>query len=136
MLTRFEKCTLVFLDPDNGTRSLSHASQAQRHAGLNEVREFRRPHDRALLLIKFPARIEFDRQEAELHDQLRQATGAERMLTMRTSATVQTRTGSWVPRFRWFTLIDHDDELGERLGRFAEVLNRVEGAKASVRHGV
>jgi hypothetical protein len=136
MLTRLKECNLVFLDPDNGTRSLFRATQAQRYAGLDEVRGFRRPYDRALLLIKFPARVEFDRQEDELHGQLRHATGAERILTMRTSAMVQTKTGRWVPRFRWFTLLDHDDALGERLERFARVLNSVEGVKASVRRGV
>jgi hypothetical protein len=124
----FENCKLVFVNPDNGV-----GSSSRRHATFEEIRFLRRPGGKALLLIKFPGRVEFNRQEDLYHAALRLNTGADRMLTLRTSVAVRTDNGRVVPRFRWFTLLDYDDVLAERLEDFARKLDAIPGATARVR---
>ena len=53
-------------------------------------------------------------QEDEYHPGLRVSTGANRLMTIRTSVAVPLSNGLLVPRLRWFTLIDFDDELRQR----------------------
>ena len=50
----------------------------------------------------------------------RTETHAENIVTLRTSVSVPTATGHYVPRLRWFTLIDADTVLTDRAKAFAE----------------
>jgi hypothetical protein len=128
MAQQLEKCNLVFIDPDNGVGRLG-----RRHASFEEIRRLRRPGNRALVLIKFPARIRFDEQEDAYHEALRANTGADEILTLRTSVTVVARSGRPVPTFRWFTMLDLDDCLVSRFVDFARKLDSIPGATAMVR---
>jgi hypothetical protein len=124
----FAKADLVFLDPDNGVGRVG-----KRHATLDEVRLLRRPGQRALVLIKFPGRTPFDEQEDVYCDAIRRATGTSRLITLRTYVSVPNSSGGKVPRFRWFTMIDHDDVLARRFASFADKLNSIPGASAFIR---
>jgi hypothetical protein len=123
-------CRLVFLDPDNGL-----GETTLRHATFEEVKLLRRPGERALVLIKFPGRESFGAQEARYHDHLRTKTGVEHLLTMRTSVTVPAKNGAVAPRFRWFTLLDPDDELAARFDVFANQLSRIRNVNAVISDG-
>ena len=127
MTSSLEGTGIVFLDPDNGLGGCS-----PRHATLEEVKSLRRPGERTIVLIKFPGRVPFDQQQASFHESLRTGTGADRIRTIRTSVTVPTANGGVVPRLRWFTLIDCDDLLAARLGRFADRVNAIPGARATI----
>jgi len=127
MAQAMSAASLVFLDPDNGV-----GSDSTRHASLNEVKLLRRAPDRSLVLIKFPARVKYAEQERVFFEQIHEATGAERILNMRTSVMVPSRVNGFVPRLRWFTIIDYDDAIAARFRRFAETLNSIPGAKATV----
>jgi hypothetical protein len=128
MVRKLDSSELVFLDPDNGL-----GRSGRRHTTLDEVRLLRRPSERALVLIKFPGRIPFDLQEDAYHNALRLETGVKRLLTLRTSVAVPAANGRTVPRFRWFTLLDHDDGLAARFATFANTLNSIAGATATFR---
>ena len=129
MAQSFGNADLVFLDPDNGVGR----HRGRRHATLAEVKLLRRPGERALVLIKFPARTRFDKQEETYHGDIRRETGASRLLTLRTSVAVPTSSGGKVPRSRWFTMIDHDDVLAGRFVNFAHKLSSIPGARAIIR---
>jgi hypothetical protein len=45
----------------------------------------------------------------------------------------QTANARVVPRFRWFTLLDYDDVLAERLVNFARKLDAIPAATARIR---
>jgi hypothetical protein len=118
---KLEKSRLLFIDPDNSV----HPHPTIRHASYKEV-NLLRERGRALLLIKFPARIPYDRQVKEYGEALRNFAGAERSLTLRTRTMLQIENGNGtVSRSRWFTLIDGDQVLEERFRLFAMLANSI-----------
>ncbi len=127
MVRGLSDCDLIFVDPDNG---LGRATP--RHTTLDELKSLR-CHGRVILLIKFPGRVSFDRQEDAYHDLLRKGSGATDVITLRTSVAVSGTNGHSVPRCRWFTLLDHNAELADRMSSFATRLNGIDGATASIR---
>lgn len=126
MVEKLSPSDLVFLDPDNGLGRVS-----RRHATVEEIKSLRRS-GRAIVLIKFPGRIQFDQQQSDHHAGIRTATGAEDIVTLRTSVIVPSLNGGKVPRFRWFTMLDHNQELLNRMSEFMVRLNAVPGVRASM----
>lgn len=116
-----ETADIVFLDPDNGL-----GQSAQKHATLPEVRQLRRK-GRAIVFISFPRRTTHDQQIKDLHQQLKATSGAETVVTLRTTISIARAAGSrsTVPRARWFTMIDPDDALLTRAEMFAATLNSI-----------
>lgn len=127
MCCQLADCDLVFVDPDNGLGRLT-----PRHATLEEIKALRRP-GRTIVLIKFPGRVPFDIQEDDYHAILQAETGAERIMTLRSSVAVPSANGQKVPRFRWFTLLDHDGTLADQVSAFTNRLGMISGAKALIR---
>lgn len=120
---------LVFLDPDNG---LGEATK--KHATFSELRLLRQL-GRAVAFISFPGRsMKHDALVQHLHDRLAEETGADRILTLRTSVSVLRSAGSafLVPRQRWFTVIDVDDALIDRATQYAGRLNAMPRVKAEL----
>ncbi len=131
MKDSLQKASIVFLDPDNGIGCAS-----ERHATVAEVAAMRQP-GRALVLIKFPGHTEsHDTQIETYHGLLRDQAGAVSVITLRTCVCVAVVNKNGlpqrVPRIRWFTIIDADDCLIERAGRFARKLNGIENCKADI----
>jgi hypothetical protein len=121
------ECDLVFLDPDNGL-----GSDPEKHATFTEVRDLRRI-GRAIVFISFPKRVKHDLQLRELHEKLRNETGAQDVFTIRTSVSVRSgSTGNFVPRARWFTVVDADSVLLNRAQSFAIALSSIPRAKATI----
>ena len=120
---------LVFLDPDNG---LGEATE--KHATFSELRLLRQL-GRAVAFITFPGRsMKHDALVQHLHDRLAEETGADRILTLRTSVSVLRSAGSafLVPRQRWFTVIDVDEALIDRATQCADRLNAMARVKAEL----
>ncbi len=112
-------CSIVFLDPDNGI------GLTERHATIHEVVTMRQP-GRALMLIKFPARVNHVRQLEAYHASLRGQTHCSSLVTLRTIVWNKR------PTQRWFTIIDADDALVTRAERFVHALNGIEGCKGDI----
>jgi hypothetical protein len=121
MAHRLRDCGLVFLDPDNGV-----GAPSRRHATLGEVRGFLRP-GRAVLLIKFPARVAFAQQVRGYHVELHGSCGAHSVITLQASCTV----GRGVARC-WFTLLDGSEDAERRFRSFAARLETIPGARAPI----
>ncbi len=120
-------CDLVFLDPDNGL-----GSDPEKHATFAEVRALRKT-GRAIVFITFPKRVSHDLQVRELHQRLRNETGTETVFTIRTSVSVQSSNPKYfVPRARWFTLVDADATLLHRAQSFALALSSIRRAVAKI----
>lgn len=113
MLCKVKDCPLVFLDPDNGVGNAD-----VQHATFDEIRRLRQTGVRATVLIKFPGRENFDEQERRYHQQLQESTGALNVRTFRTSVMVPGKRRNWVPRCRWFTVLDYDASVAERFVKF------------------
>ena len=114
---------IVFLDPDNGV-----GEDGEKHATCSEIRLLRQP-GRAVAFITFPKRIKHDIQLQQLHQRLTAETDAETIMTLRTSVSVRVA-GSYVPRARWFTIVDPDAELTARAQAFATALASVPRVRA------
>jgi hypothetical protein len=116
-----EAADLVFLDPDNGL-----GDHPEKHARFSEVQDLRRP-GRAIVFITFPGRVKHDILLQRLHDRL-----SGEVLTLRTSAAVPTTKGAYVPRVRWFTVVDPDAELTTRTQTFATALSAMPRVSARI----
>ena len=115
---------LVFLDPDNGI-----GKETQKHATFSEIRLLRKP-GRAIVFITFPGRnMKHDALLRQLHERLADEADAENIVTLRTSVSVPSAAG-YVPRLRWFTLVDPDYELIVRAQAFERALAFVPHVKA------
>jgi hypothetical protein len=119
---------LVFLDPDNGV-----GRAGRRHALVSEIDRLREEPSRAVLLIKFPGMVQFDQQELGYHSLLSSQRCDLEILTLRTSVMVQCKDNRWVPRARWFTLLNPDASLKTRFLEFRDRLNSMPKTKASLR---
>lgn len=120
---------LVFLDPDNGL-----GGETQKHATFEEVRHLRR-RGRTIVFITFPGRsMTHDNLVATLHAQLSGQANAERAVTLRTSVSVRRGPDSaaYVPRLRWFTMVDPDDVLIQRARQFATTLSGLPRVRATL----
>jgi hypothetical protein len=115
MADHLSGCGLVFLDPDIGVGT------SDRHATPFEIAELLRTKKRTLALIKFPGRVKHDEQIAGYHEELLAVKGVEGLITLRTP----------VMRTRWFTLLNPDAALKDRLRDFCERLQDI-GVKASL----
>lgn len=116
MVRTLEPADLVFLDPDNGL-----GGESSKHATFAEVRALRRP-GRAIVFITFPGRNKpHEVLVRELHERLRSEVGASAVVTVRTSVAVPSlkKPGGFVPRQRWFTVLDAGTDLRARIGTFA-----------------
>jgi hypothetical protein len=120
MKSLLQESSIVFLDPDNGV-----GRESERHTTVAEVELIRQP-GRAVVLIKFPARENHDKQLEAYHDLLRDQSGAVAIVTVRTRVWLQQ------PRFRWFTIVDADDTLVARARQFAHKLSGIEKCSADV----
>jgi hypothetical protein len=127
MCRQLADCDLVFVDPDIGLGPLKPS-----YVTLEEIKALRRP-GRTVVLIKFPAHVKFDIQEDAYHAELQAATGANRIMTLRSSVAVPSTNGRKMPRLRWFTLLDHDEILADRISAFATRLDMIPGAWAHIR---
>jgi hypothetical protein len=116
---------IVFLDPDNGI-----GKETKKHATFSEIRLLRKPEkpERAIVFITFPGRsMKHDDLVRQLHERLvdETETRAENIVTLRTSVSVPTAEGKYVPRLRWFTVVDADKKLTSRAQNFAKKLTSV-----------
>lgn len=120
---------IVFLDPDNGV-----GRETEKHATFSEIRMLRKP-DRAIVFISFPGRsMKHDALVQQLHAQLANEAGASNAVTLRTSVSLPRASGSssYVPRQRWFTVVDPDAELLARARIFTVALASMPRARASL----
>ena len=120
---------LVFLDPDNGI-----GAETEKHATFKEIRLLRKP-GRAIVFITFPGHnLKHDVLVQQLHEQLAAEVGAETAITLRTSVSVPRAAGSryYVPRARWFTVVEPDAELTARARAFAIALGAVPRVSAQL----
>lgn len=121
-------CNLVFLDPDTG---LSGPTD-DKHVTPSEIRRLHQP-GRTIVLISFSRAQKT--HTATLHEMLlSEESGARSVITLRTNVSVPERPGATkvVQRARWFTLIDPDNDLIERMVRFSGMLKRLPRANASI----
>ena len=116
-----EGTDVVFLDPDKGL-----GAEDKLHATMAEVQILRRP-GRAVAFIRFPGRTNHGNQVLRLHQQLRVETAAEAVVTVRTNVSVPRFDGSpyLVQRQRWFTVVDPDATLIDRIRGFVHALEAV-----------
>jgi hypothetical protein len=117
---------IVFLDPDNGIDK-----ETKKHATFSEIRQLRQE-KRAIVFITFPGRhMKHDALVRQLHDRLVAETDAKskNIVTLRTSVSVPAAEGKYVPRLRWFTVVDADKELTSRAEAFAKDLTSVPRVK-------
>jgi len=120
---------LVFLDPDNGI-----GAETKKHATFKEIRLLCKP-GRAIVFITFPGHsLKHDVLVQQLHEQLAAEVGAETAITLRTSVSVPRSAGSryYVPRARWFTVVEPDAELTARARAFAIALGSVPRVSAQL----
>jgi hypothetical protein len=120
---------IVFLDPDNGL-----GGETPKHATYAEVRLLRRP-GRAIVFITFPGRsTTHEEQVRQMHARLATEADANRVITLRTNVSVPRgdRSGYFVQRPRWFTVVDPDGDLTWRVEAFAEALRAVPRVRAVV----
>ena len=123
-----KSANLVFLDPDNGIGKFS-----QKHASFAEIKLLLEEH-RAIAFITFPKRQKHNPQLEELHKNIREETGATSILTLRTSVSVPSFKNPKyvVPRARWFTLVNFDPALQERLKIYTHRLDQMTRVRASL----
>lgn len=125
--TALNEANIIFFDPDNG---LGKADA--KHATLEEVLNSRRT-GKAVVFITFPAYVPHDEQVQKLHEKLIREAGASSLVTLRTSVSVPTKTpNKFVPRARWFTVVDPDSALIDRTNAFSESLKIVPRVSANV----
>lgn len=109
---------LIFIDPDDGV-----GQAGVKHATWGEVRGFVGG-NRCVVFIKFPGRSSHSEQAIQLHEMAAKETGCDNIVTLRTNVSVPaTKSGCFVPRIRWFTLINPCKLLHERLETFADAIN-------------
>ena len=119
--TALDQSDIVFLDPDNGI-----GDPTERHATFYEIQTLKKS-GRAVVFITFPGRIKRDDLIAQLHERLINEAGSASAVTLWISVSVLCRPGSkfYVPRERWFTIVDPDKELVARARAFAAALQTV-----------
>jgi hypothetical protein len=119
---------LIFLDPDNGLSQ----RMSRKHATFEEVEALRQP-GRAIVFITFPGRTKpHPELLTDLHERLRIRAQVGFAMTLRTSVAVPSRNGGRIPRIRWFTVVDPDRILVERVHRFSRHLAALPGVRVHV----
>ena len=127
MRQKLAEADLVFLDPDNGI-----GNRSVKHATWGEVRSLVR-NDRCTTFITFPGRTLHDEQADRLHQLVKAETHCRSVVTIRTSIAVPaTKPGAFVPRARWFTLINPCTALLDRLAKFEATINAQPRMSASI----
>lgn len=123
--THLEAADLIFLDPDNGLGT------TLKHATSDELRSLNRQ-GRSMVFISFPSMNKpHDDQVAFLHERLIREANAREVLTLRTSVSVPRSRESpyFVPRSRWFTIVDPDQNLIQRITAFSQALAAIPRVK-------
>jgi len=70
---------------------------------------------------------------ADLHQNVLEQTGAATVMTLRTSISVpSSKPGFYVPRLRWFTIVDPDQTIAARAHAFAAEALSVRRLKVSI----
>ncbi|OZB38331.1 MAG: hypothetical protein B7X48_13545 [Acidiphilium sp. 34-60-192] len=123
MHTALDRADIVFLDPDNGLGT------TRKHAMLSEIEELKRP-NRSIVFITFPGRKPHKLLVQELHQKFSQNADAGNVMTLRTNVSLRHGSGSYVPRSRWFTVVNPDEELKRRAQEFVVSLNKIQRVKA------
>lgn len=122
MRTTMGDADIVFLDPDNGL-----GERGRKHVSTVEIESLRRS-GRTIVLITFPGRhLPHDQLVERLHQVLKGKSGANSVVTLRTSISVPNggTSRSMVQRQRWFTVIDPDPALTERVHAFRAAPSRI-----------
>jgi hypothetical protein len=81
------------------------------------------------ILDQLLVRLGLRQGQQQLHERLADEADAEDIVTLRTSVSVPSAAG-YVPRLRWFTLVDPDDELIVRAQAFERALAFVPHVRA------
>lgn len=123
MRTTLDRADVVFLDPDNGL------GITRKHAMLSEIKDLQRP-NRSVVFISFPGRRPHELLVQELHEKLKKNAGASNVMTLRTNISLLHGAGSYVPRSRWFTVVNPDEELKNSACEFVASLNKIQRVKA------
>jgi hypothetical protein len=119
---------LVFLDPDNGL-----GKATRKHATYSELQLLRRP-GRAIAFISFPGRNKSHPELlSDMHERVRMEAGAENVVTLTTSVSVPSKEeNTYIPRLRWFTIVDPDADLIARARTFVSSLASVPRVRAQL----
>lgn len=113
MAAKLDGVGLVFLDPDTG-----FGRRTRRHVQPGEIAAIVRIARRPVVFISFPGRnMPHADIVARLHNTCRNEIRVQRVTTLRTSFSIR-RDGRSIPRQRWFTLLEGDAEILERLRQF------------------
>jgi len=123
MCTALERADVVFLDPDNGLGS------TRKHAMLCEIEALKKP-NRSIVFITFPGRRPHELLVQELHRKFGQNADLNKVMTVRTNVSLRHGSGSYVPRSRWFTVVNPDEELKNRAHEFVANLNKIQRVRA------
>jgi hypothetical protein len=121
---------LIFLDPDNSV----HSTVTARHATYSDICSLH-TQGRAMICIKFPARVNFEIQLHDYHEKLVKLGSADSVITLRSQTSIRIPSGGKIARHRWFTLINFDHELEKRFTCFASRVNGLNGVSARVSRG-
>jgi len=122
---------VVFLDPDTGV-----GEPSERHVSLTELAAFHAT-GATVVFISFPERRRHDLLVEELHQLVLRQTKCATVATLRTTVRVPygiPLTG-WVPRARWFTIVEPGEVLSERLKAFNDKLGTVPYVRAQLCEG-
>lgn len=129
MVTSLHGADHVFVDPDNGL-----GTGASKHARISDLKALQ-AENRSISIIKFPGRHKsYADQIHDLHQEL-VAYGFTNPITINTCISVSTRSGSYVPRHRFFTVANTDAPIRERAQNYVHQLNdldRITRANASI----
>jgi hypothetical protein len=126
MRSSLDNANLVFLDPDNGL-----GRPSRKHATIDDIANLRRS-GRTVCFIVFPGRTHpHDRLVEHLHSRLLNEARANSAATLRTSVSLLGRNG-YLPRSRWFTLVDPAPSDVEQLDAFARRLAAMPRTRADV----
>jgi len=121
---------ILFLDPDNGL-----GRRGKKHATLEELQGLNQP-NRTLVVIKFPARRDYQEQLSEYHARILESDGFFSALTMQISVHIKTKSrigrSITVPRIRWFTIINASSEIQQKAKAFSQKIAKIEGCRAEI----
>ncbi len=118
MLKHFDKCDVVFLDPDNGMGPAS-----AQHATQDEIELLGLKGKRPVAFIKFPGRENHETQVAKLHARFAPAG----MVTVRTRIQI-----NGTPRIVWLSVLNPTDAIRAAVSDFADRFNLVDDAEAKI----
>jgi hypothetical protein len=120
MCSNLSKSDFIFIDPDNGISLKDQVEE--KHASLKEISALTKG-GRSLVFIRFPHQ---NTKHLVQLDDLHAALKEFRPVTLRTCVRVSIENGKKVPRIRWFTILNGDDEAIARVRMFSKKLSSIE----------